>query len=833
MTRQPSDASEPRSGHRARVPERTLEDLHWATIAGWLEKACHTKVGRRAAAALPFYTDVADIERELDRVDEWRRLEATGDAPSFGGITSLEQALDQAGRTGTLTAQALLAVAETLSSARRMARALERRARRAPRLAELAAGIPDLTPLARMLFATFEPSGRIRDEASPTLANLRRDEASTVARARRIMERYLQTPELELAFQDDYFTLRDHRYVLPVKSGEHPAFRGIVHGYSNSGQTVFLEPEEMVPVNNRLIRLHDEIAREEAAILRDRSERVFEQQDAILHTMAIVGTLDTVQARARLAAHLDAVRPRIAQRGGIHLEHAVNPLLALRGVEVVPNDIDLGDEWQFLVISGPNTGGKTVSLMTTGLCVLMAQAGIPIPAGPNSRIAPFPRVYTLFGDPQDIEADLSTFSGHLRQLDRILREAGPGELVLMDEIIVGTEPEGGAALAVAVLEELAARGAVGAVTTHYERLKTLALRDKRFENASVGLDPRTGRPNYRLTMGVPGRSNPIEMAQRLGLPSRVVERARELLGAERADLEAALVEVERLRARLARREEELETLRRKLESEREKLHQARLDVRRRAADLAQEQAREALDEIAAARKRARELIRALRERKPDMRAAQRARQVVGDLERTVRRRAARAKEDAGAASEKRPKAPPLRRLRRDDLRAGLEVWVRSAGRTGTVVEVPRGAGPVTVALGALRMEVPLSDLALRTDEPAAATPAKPPAAPGAGETPAAPSVEPEPGELPPKTPDNTVDLRGLRVDEGLMRLDAALDRAMRRNAPALYVVHGIGTGALRSAVRDALRESEYVARWEPAPPERGGDGCTIVWLAEE
>lgn len=810
---------------KAAVSARVLTDLKWGRLLERLAGCCDTEEGAALAARTPLLAEVDDVRRELGRVSELRRLRDRGATPSFGGVQSLGPELDRAGKEGVLGREPIVKIADTLHAASRLWEWFDDREEEAPLCWEVATLLPDLSELAHILATTFDAAGNIRDDASPELADLRRRLLAASARVRAKLESYVGSLEADEMLQDSYYTIRDGRYVLPVKSSMKPQFRGIIHGSSQTGATVFVEPEALIPLNNELKLLHDAVEREEYLVLRDRTERVVRRMGDIRWTCRVLGALDHLSARARLAHEMSANEPTVNDRGRTRLLSARNPHLLLKGSAVVPNDVPLHEDWQVMVVTGPNTGGKSVTLSTFGLCTLMTMAGMHIPAGADSEVGLFEQIHTVFGDPQSIEQDLSTFSGHLKLLGEVLDGADDRTLVLMDEIVVGTEPTGGAALAMAVLEALAERGVRGLVTTHYDRLKTMALGDPRFRNGSVGIDVRTMTPTWRLSIGTPGSSSPIEMAKKLGMDARVVERATTLVGTQTEELQSALAALDRERdalaaerAALAAERERQRELAREVEAERARLRQ-------RGLEMAKELQKEVLAELNKARDVAREAVAALQSQKDPRR--------VDDARRRIERAATAARSAVGdAATATQPEGPapvPVRPDELDRLKEGTKVWLRSLKRAAVIARTAESPRKIEVAVGPARMTTELDNLAWPADAPrpapkrpltvAAAAPAAPPQATGE--------------DSPPRTSDWTVDLRGKRVEEGLEELVRRLDQALLDGRTALWIVHGHGTGALKQAVRELCQTSRYVRRWRVGEREDGGDGVTLAWLAED
>ena len=590
-------------------------------------------------------------------------------------------------------------------------------------------------------------------------------------------------------------------------SGEKSEVKDIVHGSSQTGQTLFIEPAELVPINNDLKICEQNVLIEERRILQERTDWVAADRAEIEAGMAIIGRLDLIYARARLSMNMSAHPPQISKDNRIDLCDARNPLLVLRGIDVVPNAINLGKEWRMLVVTGPNAGGKTVTLNTLGLFALMVRSGLHLPASPESTIPVFGKVLAVSGDNQDIQSDLSTFSGHLRRLITVLDEAGDDTLVLIDEAAVGTEPEQGAALATAVLEALVERGAVGMVTTHYKQLKMLSLSDPRFQNASVGTHEKSQEPNYRLTLGTPGASSPIELAARMGLDSVIISRAEALLADPGQTVEKTLEKLNQDRAAVAAELESVTLARQQLE---ERLRQKDVVLKRisvRAEELAHEARAEALAEIETIRGQLREIVHSLQQ---------------DPSQKTVHTRRAQLKQheerlkaiDVSPATEEPEDLPPL--LAQSDVAAGTSVHVAALGKDGRVTEV-RGKHAV-VQVGSIHTTVSVRNLRQPLHGPPA-------------ETRRHAVVDVESDELPPKTADTTVDVRGERVDDALAKVERFMDNAIMKNRSVIYVLHGHGTGRLKKGLREEFASSQYISKFEAAPRDKGGDGVTVVWLS--
>ncbi|EKP93973.1 endonuclease MutS2 [Thermaerobacter subterraneus] len=749
---------------------RSLDRLEYAKILELLAAQASFSLGAERCCALEPLTDPEAVrERQAETEEAARLLEREGEIP-LGGLADIRRSLQRAAKGGMLAPDELLAVAGTARGARRLKSFLAQREATCPRLAARAARLTPQPALEEAVAAAIGEDGRVRDEASPRLASLRRRLADLEEAIRRRLEEMIRSPQWAAALQEPLVTQRRGRFVLPVKAEARAQVPGVVHDQSASGATLFIEPMAVVELGNRLREAEAEEQEEVERILAELTRLVAAAGDELAATLEELAELDAIVARGRLALAMRAERPETLDRPRVDLKRARHPLL---GPGAVAIDVWLGEGAGFdtLVITGPNTGGKTVTLKTVGLLALMHQAGLHIPAAPGSALGVFPQIFCDVGDEQSIEQSLSTFSSHMSAIVGFARAARPGALVLLDEIGAGTDPDEGAALAVALIEHFRSRGCLVVATTHYSALKAYAYQQPGVENASVEFDPETLRPTYRLWIGLPGKSMALTIAQRLGLPEPIVQRARQVMGAGAhrveeliAAMEADRREIAALRAEAETRRREAEALRhqrlREMEEQRQE-HRARLEALEREMATALQEARRqteglvarlraamgrlegALEELARARQALVEgdaldagegpaaAVAAVEARAAEALAAARAvleetRQGLGDLE--------------GRAAAVRQQAEEARRRAREGaaaalaaaLRPGARVEVLSLRQEGEVLEVPADPGePVTVQAGILRLRVPRSDLRL-LDEPAGTGPGGPAAGPGAG-----------------------------------------------------------------------------------------------------
>ena len=792
------------------------------TLSPMDDKALNTleypKVLERLASHTAFGVsrEMALAARPLTSLDEVRRLQAEtrearsllGDDPnlSIGGARDVREGLENARRGQTLIPAELLDVLGTLVAARSLARRFDGRAGELPQLSALAASMPQPPGVVDAISKAISDRGEILDSASEKLGALRSE--LTVAHDRLLdrMQKLLSSAALAKHLQESIVTQREGRYVLPIKAEAKGRVKAVVHDQSASGATLFVEPLQVVDLNNRWRELQLAERDEEQRILRELSALVGAHADEIRASLEGLAAIDLALARGRYALELDAneveLQPMQARKDGAHpgvllrLFGARHPLLDAESV--VPLDIELHPENYCLVITGPNTGGKTVTLKTVGLLALMAQSGLQIPAESGSQLSLFEQVFADIGDEQSIEQSLSTFSGHITKIIRILDQADQRSLVILDELGAGTDPQEGAALANAILDHLVRRGITTLVATHYPELKAYAHGTPGVVNASVEFDLETLAPTYHLTVGLPGRSNALAIAQRLGLRAEVIEVARGSIDPSELQAEDLLDEIhrERERTRAAR-------------SRAEEAQKAAQASQKELAGRLEQIEDERLELLEAARQEAEDELQELHEQIHKLRAAlARARQPLDEVKEI--KKAADALEETveqAPVRQRVPESEPSRPLRLGDM-----VTVRSLERSGIVTAL--GQGDAEVQIGALRARARLGDLELLDGEQSE------------------PEAQPEPVRVsaPVESPGGELSLRGQRYDEAYSSLDRYLDQAYSAGLPFVRIIHGKGTGKLRELVRGELGKRDYVERYEEAQPNEGGEGVTVVFF---
>ncbi|HEV8516340.1 MAG TPA: endonuclease MutS2 [Candidatus Limnocylindrales bacterium] len=787
---------------------------------------------RRLAEALDPSSDPVVVRRGLDETDEARALLVERPSVGIGAARDVGASIERAARGGRLEGTNLLDIAITLEAAERLREALA--AERRPLLRDLGGRIDPLPSLQGRLELSLDPAGELLDSASPALGGLRRHVRISYERLRSRLDTLVHGQELAGALQEALITMRNGRYVLPVRADARGRVKGIVHDQSASGQTLFVEPLIVVELGNAWREAQLAVQAEEDRILDELSELVGTQADRLRGTLEALAAFDFWTAKARLSAELDAVRAETSERPELELFSARHPLL--QG-EVVPIDVRLGGDFTALVITGPNTGGKTVALKTIGLLALMHQSGLHVPAAAGSRLPIFPDVFADIGDEQSIAQSLSTFSGHMRSIVRIVTAAQPGALVLLDELGAGTDPTEGSALGQALLDHFIRVGALVAATSHYAELKTYAHEAPQAMNASVEFDLETLSPTYHLSIGLPGTSQAFAIAERLGLPADLVGEARARLSRAQVDFETSLASIKESEVSAAgARERATEAERRAAEA-------------RRQAELERARARRDRDEVfVSAREEAERALAGIREEIRAVRAAlergtlteRRLDELSGRLDARLARLPSEAASEAPGDAVEAP-------LTRDSWAVGHRVRTQ-AGIEGRIAAIDRQGKRATLEAGGLRLTVALADLVPATDGDGGAKPRAPSAGPGSGRR---GELEP-PSTLRPRATarsragskatgtgagpatatmlPTTLDLRGARVEEALELLDSYLDRAAVAGLPRVTVVHGHGSGALRDAVREVLRDHPLVREWRPGERGEGGDGASVVSL---
>ena len=789
------------------ISDRTLRTLEFAKVLERLAANTSFSLSREAALALRPETSLLAVRELQEQTEECVRLLDAGADVGMGGAHDIRPAVTRADLGGALDPQQLLDVRSTLECAERVARALARLDESYPWLLAQRHRMGHFRGIINGIAGAINDRGEVMDSASPALQRIRSELRVAHGRLVDRLNGMLTSQQYRNAVQEALVTTRNGRYVIPIKAEFKGQVRGIVHDQSASGATLFIEPLGVTEMNNQWHQLQLDERDEVERILNELSAAIGKEAAAILSTVDALGAVDLGLSKARYGALLHASTPTLNGEGRVHLLAARHPLLTGR---VVPIDITLGDEFQVLLITGPNTGGKTVALKTVGLLTLMAQCGLLVPAEKGSEVAVFEAVCADIGDEQSIEQSLSTFSSHLTNIISMLGDLRDNTLLLLDELGAGTDPTEGSALARAILTYLLERDVRVIATTHYSELKAFAYSEPGVENASVEFDVETLSPTYRLSIGLPGRSNALAIARRLGLDDEIIDRASGFLTGEERRVETMLAEIQQEREATAELYARANEAHRGAEGTRERL-QAELE------NILGE--REGI--IAAAQAEAAENVRRLREQIDRIEAELRTNTMTPQVSLaalTERLNEAVAAEPALLAPKRERAAKPATKAAPlHELSVGDQVEITRLGQRGTIVTAAPGRDEVEVQVGALRMRARRADLTLvqtaqREEERA-------PVQAGVSVT-----------RMNAPAPRLEMDMRGWRVDEVAPELERYLHDAYMANMPFVRIIHGKGTGALRQVVRDELATNPFVSSFHTAPPQEGGDGVTVVDL---
>ncbi len=782
--------------------EKSMETLELPKVLELLAACAATDEGRERALSLRPMTDLEEIQRAQDETAAAVNLLTLRGSPGFSGVRPVGASLQRADMGGSLNTRELLEIAAVLRCARTVG--------------EYGAG-EEKTPISH-LFRALTPNrfledtitnsivgeDELADSASPELASIRRHMRATESKVRDILQKLISSNQSKY-LQESIITIRSDRYVVPVKSEYKNAIPGLVHDVSSSGSTFFIEPMGVVKANNELRELIAKEKKEIERILAELSAQCAAHREDILEDYQLLIWLDAIFARAKLALKLNCTQPRLSEQY-LRLRGARHPLLDQK--KAVANDLELGDAFDTLVITGPNTGGKTVTLKTMGLITLMAQCGLQIPARDDSTVRVFQRVLADIGDEQSIAQSLSTFSSHMTNIVGILGEADDSTLILFDELGAGTDPVEGAALAAAIIESARGLGSLVAATTHYAELKVYAMTTPGVENASCEFNVETLAPTYRLVLGIPGKSNAFAISRRLGLPEYIIDKAAARLDAENVRFEDVLTRLDQQRQEMERERDEARRLKLEMQQSAARAREYREELekeRAKVVEKAQAEARSIIEEARAASDLALAELKELQKRKDldwqqvnEGRAE--SRRLLNEAERNI----------GGPAAE--PEAPPPTRPARE----GDTVELVSMGTRATVLSVNKD--------GTLQLQAGILKISAKQDEVRVVE----------GETPSQKEtrkiIQRAERTLRTAAVPSQLDLRGMMTDEAVATLERFLDTAMMGKLETVTVIHGKGTGAVRAAVRAYLKRSRYVKSFRPGRYGEGEDGVTVVEL---
>ena len=814
----------------ATIPHKTHLHLEWMRVCEALAERCRGNPTKEKALSLKPLATLRNAEKQLQKVDEARSALDADHHPPLGNLVDLTSSLSRIKRGGILGPDELLALGRLLEISTQTHKFFSRFTEEYPELVDLGTTLLARQDLVVEIQSSFNDQGEVSDFASGELAELRRRVHTMHGQLKDRIDGLLHDESITSMLQDEFYTLREDRYVLPVKSGHKRHVQGIVHGWSGSGATVFIEPQVIVEANNRLRMAQAEEKQEIHRILTKLSRKLAQIVTPLGESLGSLIELDYLFACAKLSKDLKCTSPHLVPEAKLNLLEARHPLLALNSdIKVIPNQIELGgEESPVLVITGPNAGGKTVVMKTAGLLVMMAMSGLHVPANSGSVVPWLSGMFSDMGDEQNLSEGQSTFSGHIANIQAILRRLKSRSLVLLDELAIGTDPVQGAALAQAILEHLVDQGSLVIVTTHFEALKLLSTEDERFRNGAVEYDEKAETPTYRLRYDMPGSSSALQIASKLGLPDQLVARAKILTGEQHRRLEDAItrLEQEAVEARKARRDAESEA--RRLKNLNHELAQREKKLKEKIQKATYQERNKAIQEA-----------RLLRDQVKSLKVELRNKAMSSEQLSNVEKQLTQAADDLVQAQAKDQLAAYPQDLDVTNLVLGQKVWVVTLDMHAELSRLPDSKGRCAVQAGLLKIDVEVS--ALR----------KPRTGQAGGQTKSTltrkerqqlkkkrqkKKAEQNHKPLPtwdkalPQTQSNTCDVRGLRSDQAVSKVIDFLDDLYGRGINTAFIIHGHGTGALKKQLRGWLPQCDYVHSFRPGQAQEGGDGVTAVLL---
>ncbi|MBH0230093.1 endonuclease MutS2 [Halobacillus yeomjeoni] len=780
--------------------QRILHTLEYKKIIEQLSEQAASSLGKEKVLALKPSSDITEVRQWQMETDEASHvLRLKGHVP-LGGIFDIKPSLKRTTIGGILTASECLEVASTIYGGRQLRRFIEDMEEpEMPILREKVTEVEPLRQLEQKIRSCIDEHGGIMDGASDQLRRIRSKIRTYESRVREKMETYTKSKAKMLS--DAIVTIRNERYVLPVKQEYRGSIGGIVHDQSSSGATLFIEPQSVVEVNNQLQEAKVQEKHEVERILKELSEAIAEENQMLYHNVTVLGHIDFMFARAKLASQMNASMPTMNDDGYIKMQQARHPLIAED--EVVPNDIEIGRDFTSIVITGPNTGGKTVTLKLVGLCTLMAQSGLQIPALDGCELAVFDEVYADIGDEQSIEQSLSTFSSHMTNIVDILDRVNDRSLVLFDELGAGTDPQEGAALAMSILDEVVQRNARVIATTHYPELKAYGYNREGVINASVEFDVQTLKPTYRLLIGVPGRSNAFEISRRLGLDESIISSAKQQVGTDSRSVENMIASLEESKRGAEKDYEEAEQILKEAEDLKKQLQDQWSQFEEKREKLyarAEEKAEKAIQN---ARQEAEDIVNEIRNMKSQAELKEHewieARKMFDEAKPQL------AKKKANQKQEQAPKQGTK------ELKAGDEVKLLTLNQNGTVVE-QTSKNEYQVQVGVMKVKAKRKELEfIKSPQPYKEKPMA--------------KVKGKDFHVKME-----LDLRGERYEEALNRLEKYIDDALLAGYPRVSIIHGKGTGALRQAVQNYAKNHRNISSHRSGGMNEGGSGVTVLEL---
>ncbi len=785
--------------------EKTFKLLEWNIVLEKLASFATCSIGKQRCLDTPVFTDIKKIQEELALTTQAKFLLDHQIHPPMGGITDIFEFVDLARSGHTLRSTELIDVAKAIGASRRLKSFLIRYQEEAPELAQLNENLYENKELEENILDIFDNAGNVLDSASPELKRLRNSLKDQTFNLKNKLNHLIQSSQVSKYLQESVYTQREDRYVIPVKAEFKSLVPGIVHDTSSSGATFFIEPKAIVELNNSIRETELKIDQEIRRIFAELSNKIGENSEEITRATYALAEFDFIFAKAKYSIFLKAIEPDLNNDKYLSLKSVKHPVLMTVIEEVIPNDFEIGKDWTSLIITGSNTGGKTVLLKTVGLSVLMTKAGLHIPAH-EANIYPFKNIFVDIGDEQSVIQSLSTFSGHMVNIINILNAVNDNSLVLFDEVGAGTDPSEGSALAQSILEELYSKGARTIVTTHYGELKSLAYTQKGFYNASVEFNVETLAPTYKLLMGIPGKSNAITIASNLGLSKSVADKAQEIYLTQKDPSGIVLEELQSTQQRLSKdaqkveeTKDELEKLEKEYNENIEKLRQEKkktLTVYKKKFE----------SEILAARSELKGILNEIKRTKS---------------EKLLRRGAGKiTKVESGlrdiTAEEQEGLEPEIEKVDWNNVQIGDQVYLKDLEQDATLLRMPDKNKNVQVQIGLLKTNVKASKI-YKSERKKSVQEVKT-------------QEKYKNFKLTKIRVSNKLDLRGFKVEDALIEVDLYLDEAALSNLTPVYLIHGHGTGALKQAIRDYLKSSPYVANFRSGDKSEGGDGVSVVDL---
>ena len=788
--------------------KNSFKTLEFDKILARLRDCATSNFGKELAIKLQPSDDFETVRENLSLTTEAVKIFAVS-APPLGGFRDVRETFKKIRLGSIAEAEELLDVLSTMYTMRQVKIFFKATEIDAPQLKFRATEIEILGNLERQLDNAIDEHGTVRDTASVELQKIRRDLRTAQSRIKTEIFNILHDAGKQKFFQDAIVTMRGDRYVLPVKLEYKSQFPGIVHDQSATGATVFIEPLAVVNLNNTVKELEAAERHEVMRILRNLSDAVRKNLDALINNIKILADVDLLFAKAKLARDMNATEPQL--ENFTDLQAARHPLI--NPAEVVPVDIQLGENFSMLLVTGPNTGGKTVSMKTLGLLALMTQAGLYIPAATGSRIAVFTNIFADIGDEQSIEQSLSTFSAHMKKIVTILDEVTATDLVLLDEIGAGTDPDEGAALAMSILERLLQIGAATIATTHYSEQKTFAYSTAGIENACVEFDSETLRPTYRLLIGIPGASNAFAISQRLGLPQSLILRAKQLITADHANFEKIISELENERMIFEQRNAEIFERQQQVIKHEKKISEMRDEIAKTKGEIIRKAKEKSAAMVRETKREAEEIIAALKEQFDDS-GVKRRQQVIQQARDKLRE--AEIDSTTGIIADKYVGT----RIKKSELAVGDTVYIKPLDQKGTILSIEKDGDELSVQIGSMRTTVKVSSCRFVSHD--------------SQENTSPPVTNQNRGSLglmqKTATVRRSIDIRGMMVDEAEQVCGKFIDDAQLSGLKQILIIHGKGTGALRRGVHEFLRLNNSVANFQFADQDEGGTGATLVTI---